>query len=94
MFKVSAIALSESGTFFSIKTAATLLAAMCLYGITSVAWVWVLQKTELGRVYPLMALAFVLVPLGSHVVFGERFHTQYFIGVAFIVVGIIVVAKP
>ena len=93
LFKVSATALSESGTFFAIKPAAILFAAMCLYGVTSVAWVWVLQKVELGRVYPLMALAFVLVPIGSHLVFGERFQPQYFIGVAMIMVGIFVTVK-
>lgn len=93
LFKVSATALSESGTFFSIKPVAILFAAMCLYGVTSVAWVWVLQKVELGRVYPLMALAFVLVPLGSHLVFGERFQPQYFLGVALIMVGIFITVK-
>lgn len=93
LFKISATALTESGSFFAPKTAITLLAAMCLYGVTSVAWVWVLQKVELGRVYPLMALAFVMVPIGSHLVFGEKFAPQYFIGVALIVLGIIVAAK-
>lgn len=93
LFKVSATALSESGTFFAIKPAAILFAAMCLYGVTSVAWVWILQKVELGRIYPLMALAFVLVPLGSHLVFGERFQPQYFVGVAMIMVGIFITVK-
>ena len=93
LFKISATALSQSGSFFVIKTAAPLLAAMCLYGITSVAWIWVLQKVELGRVYPLMALAFVLVPLGSHLAFGERFQPQYFIGVVMIMAGIIIAVK-
>jgi len=93
LFKVSANALSESGTFFSIKPAAILFAAMCLYGITSIAWVWVLQKVELGKVYPLMAMAFVLVPFGCHLVFGERYQPQYFIGVAAIMIGIIISAR-
>ena len=93
LFKVSATALSESGTFFAIKPAAILFATMCLYGVTSVVWVWILQKVELGRVYPLMALAFVLVPIGSHFVFGERFQPQYFVGVAIIMVGIFITVK-
>ncbi len=50
-------------------------------------------KNELGRVYPLMALAFVLVPIGSHFVFGERFQPQYFVGVAIIMVGIFITVK-
>lgn len=93
LFKVSAMSLSETGSFFAPKTAVTLFSAMVLYAITSIAWVWVLQKVELGRVYPLMALAFVLVPLGSHFIFGERFQPQYFAGVALIMIGIVIAVK-
>lgn len=93
LFKASATALSESGTFFAIKPLVILFSAMCLYGIASVAWVWILQKVELGRIYPIMALAFVLVPLGSYFVFGERFQIQYFIGVAMIMVGIFIAVR-
>ena len=93
LFKVSANSLAQTGSFFAPKTAATLFAAMTLYAITSIAWVWLLQKVELGRVYPLMALAFVLVPLGSYFIFGERFQPQYFVGVALIVTGIIVAVR-
>jgi len=49
LFKVSTTALSKSGTFFAVKPAAIIFAAMCLYGVTSVAWIWVLQKVELGE---------------------------------------------
>jgi len=93
LFKISATALAESGSFFAIKPAAIFFAAMCLYGITSVAWVWVLQKAEIGRVYPLMALAFILVPLGSYLVLGERFQPQYLVGVAMIIAGVVIVLK-
>jgi drug/metabolite transporter (DMT)-like permease len=70
-----------------------LASSFALYGIMTIAWIWVLQKAELGKVYPLMALAFVIVPLGSHLVFGERFQTQYFVGVALIMAGIIVTVR-
>ena len=93
LFKISAIALKESGTFFAIKPAAIFLAAICLYGITSVLWVWMLQKVELGRIYPFAALAFIFVPLGSHFFLAERFQLQYFIGIAMIIVGIIIAIK-
>lgn len=93
LFKVSATSLTQTGSFFAFKTASTLIAAMALYAITSVAWVWVLQKEELGRAYPLMALAFVFVPLGSHLAFGERFQSQYFVGVALIMIGIVLAVR-
>ena len=62
LFKASAVAQVASGSLFAAKAVAPFFAAICLYGITSVAWVWALQKIELGRRYPLMALAFVFVP--------------------------------
>jgi drug/metabolite transporter (DMT)-like permease len=93
LFKVCATSLAETGSFLALKTASIFLVAMSLYATTTLVWIWVLQKVDLGRVYPLMALAFVLVPLGSYLVFGERFQTHYFIGVALIMVGIVVATR-
>lgn len=93
LFKVSATSLTQTGSFFAPKTAAILFSALALYGTTTIAWVWVLQKVELGKVYPLMALAFILVPLGSHFIFGERFQLQYFMGVTLIMIGIILAVR-
>lgn len=93
LFKLSAISLNQTGSYFAPKTAAMLILALSLYGISTLAWIWVLQKLELGRVYPLMALAFVLVPIGSHYILGERFHEQYFVGIAIIMVGIIITVR-
>lgn len=93
LFKLSATSLQKSGNFFDPTTLLTLFSAFALYGITTIAWVWVLQKIELGKVYPLMALAFILVPIGSHLFFGERFQPQYFLGVAIIITGIVFAVK-
>jgi len=90
LFKYSASALKNDELTHAV---AFLLSAMCIYGITSVAWVFILQKNELGRVYPIMALAFILVPIGSHIAFGEKFQPQYFIGVALIMAGIIIAIR-
>lgn len=93
LFKISAAAWARTGSLFAFETAKTLVVALALYALTTVAWVWVLQKADLGRVYPFMALAFVLVPCASHFVLGERFPPQYFAGVALIVIGIVVAVR-
>lgn len=93
LFKLSAASLKQTGSFFDPKTLAILFTAFALYGLTTIAWVWVLQKIDLGRVYPLMAMAFVLVPIGSYLFLGEKFQAQYFFGVALIVIGIIVAVR-
>lgn len=91
LFKISAISLVQTGSFFALKTASWLVVALSLYTFVTIVWVWLLQRVELGRVYPFMALAFILLPLGSYFVFGERFQPQYFLGVGLIMVGIFVV---
>lgn len=93
LFKLSAISLERTGTFFDVKTILILGSAFALYGLTTIAWVWVLQKIELGKAYPLMALAFVLVPIGSHFILGERFQMQYVFGVILIAFGIMLAVK-
>lgn len=89
LFKVSANLFSASGSLLSLKPMSALFSAIALYGVTSLAWVWVLQRTQLGKVYPLMALAFVFVPLASYFIFGERFNIIYCAGVLMIILGVI-----
>lgn len=93
LFKLSAVSLHKTGSILDPSTMTLLLSSFALYGVMTIAWIWVLQKAELGKVYPLMALAFVIVPIGSHLVFGERFQTQYFAGIALIMAGIIVATR-
>jgi drug/metabolite transporter (DMT)-like permease len=93
LFKLSASALQSSGSFFEPNTAIILLSAFALYGVTTIGWVWVLQKIDLGRAYPLLALTFVLVPLGSYILLGERFQPAYFLGVALIITGILITVQ-
>ncbi len=93
LFKLTADSIQKTGNYLDVRGLTFLFMALVLYGVTTLGWVWVLQKIELGKVYPLMALAFVLVPLGSHLLFGERFQLHYFIGVAFIMAGIVITVK-
>ncbi|HCR3444599.1 EamA family transporter [Escherichia coli] len=93
LFKMTSSILQKTGSFFSIETLAYLLSALALYGITTIAWIWVLQKIDLGKAYPLMALAFILVPIGSFIFFNEKFAPQYFVGILFIMIGIILAVR-
>ena len=93
LFKLSAASLRKTGSFFDPSTLMLLFSSFALYGLMTIAWIWVLQKADLGKIYPLMALAFVIVPIGSHLVFGERFQPSYFVGVGLIMVGIIVAVR-
>lgn len=89
MFKVSANAAAGAGVL-SPKAIYFLIAALFVYAVTTLAWVWVLRRAELGKIYPIMALAFVFVPVASYLFLGEKFSQKYFIGILLIIAGVIV----
>lgn len=90
LFKLSATGFQKAGTLYDPASLGILTGALVLYGLTTIGWVWILQRAELGRVYPLMALAFVIVPVLSYIFLHESFNRQYALGVLLIISGILV----
>lgn len=93
LFKITSGILAQTGSIFAAKTLTMLFCAFGLYGITTIAWIWVLQKIELSKAYPLMALAFIIVPIGSYIFLNEKITYQYFIGVGLIMFGIFITLR-
>ncbi len=57
-----------------------------------VCWMLAIERIEVGYAYPFMALSFVLVPLGSRVLFGEPLPVIQLFGLGLIIVGVTVSA--
>lgn len=91
MFKLTANAINDAGSIFSLVPLAWFSATIFLYGITSVGWVLILRYADLGKIYPMMALAFIIVPLASHILFGEQFPRGFYLGTALLIVGLLVI---
>jgi len=70
-----------------------LLAALVLYGITTLGWVWVLRHVPLHLAYPFMGLAFVFVPLLGWAFLGEPLRAPTLAGGALIMAGIGIAAR-
>ena len=58
--------------------------------LASVTWMLAMTRLQLSHAYPLTALTFVLVVLGSSIIFTEPLTTPKVVGLALIVVGIVV----
>ena len=93
LFKFTADSQSMSGSYLHPRTLLWLLTALLLYGITTFGWIWTLQQGPLSRLYPWMALAFVIVPLLSSVLLGEKLQSTYWLGVAMIVAGVSIAVR-
>jgi drug/metabolite transporter (DMT)-like permease len=93
LFKRVGIEIERLGAgWFEPRVIALAAAAFALYAAATLLWIHLLRYVELSRAYPFMALSFVLVPLFSMLVFGERLGGAYLAGVALIVAGVAVIA--
>ncbi|QXL84442.1 hypothetical protein [Comamonas sp. NLF-1-9] len=92
LFKKAALSLADTNELMNWISNSWLLAAIILYGVTTVVWIWVLRQAPLHLAYPFMALAFILVPLLAKLLLNEPIHAQTFVGGTLILVGITITA--
>ena len=64
------------------------LSATALYVGATLLWILALREIPLSKAYPFMALAFVLVPAGAVVFYGETLGLRYFVGLGLVLLGI------
>ncbi len=62
--------------------------ALVLYGAATLLWIFILQQVPLSLAYPFVALGFVIVPMGSWILFKEPLSLYYIMGVFLIIAGL------
>lgn len=70
-----------------------LIFAVALYGGTILVWIYVLNKLPLSIAYPVTGLAYIIVPVLSYYVLGEKLSPMLLVGSFFILIGITLVAR-
>ena len=70
-----------------------MLAALVLYGVATVLWVYLLHGLPLSRAYPFIGLVFAFVPLLSWIVFRDALDMRYAFGLALMLAGLYLVAS-
>jgi drug/metabolite transporter (DMT)-like permease len=72
---------------------AILTLALALYAAATLVWVEVLRHAPLSRIYPIMALSFVLTPLGAMLILKEPIASTYWAGVGLILAGLVLISR-
>ena len=67
---------------------------MVLMILSLVSWLYVLRQLPLSVAFPLSNVVHVLVPLSCWIFLGESISTRRWCGIALVLIGLIVVAKP
>lgn len=92
LFKGAAEALATAGTALDARVIALTLVALAIYGAATVLWMFLLRDAALSRLYPYMALSFVLVAAAGRLIFAEPLVPTHLVGLGLIVGGIALIA--
>ncbi len=93
LFKKAAMAMPDASSIQGWILNPWLISAFALYGITTLAWVWVLRNVSLQLAYPFMGLAFLIVPCLEWLFLGNPIKLPTIIGGACILMGISIAAR-
>jgi drug/metabolite transporter (DMT)-like permease len=83
----------SSESLRDIVTTPAVWAGLLLFGLSAVVWLAVLSRTSLSFAYPFASLTYVLILLADRFVLDQEVPALRYAGVAFIVVGIVLVAQ-
>ena len=88
LFKKAAGSITDAGAWQHWVFNGWLIAALVLYGLTTLLWVWVLRHAPLHLAYPFMGLAFLIVPTLAWLFLGEPMHWRTLTGGVLIMAGV------
>lgn len=71
----------------------TLYAALTIYGLSTVLWIWILTRVPLMQAYPWVAIVIAIVPVLGHYVFGERVTPSFWAGIALMLLGLLLTQR-
>jgi multidrug transporter EmrE-like cation transporter len=64
---------------------------LTLYGGATLLWIWILSRVPLSQAYPWVAAGTAIVPFLGWYLYGERLSPVFWVGVALIMAGIVVI---
>jgi multidrug transporter EmrE-like cation transporter len=83
----------DAGSLKAIASTPAVWLGLVLFGVSAVVWLLVLSRASLSFAYPFAALTYILIVLFDLLVLNETIPPLRWAGVAFISIGIILVAQ-
>ena len=93
---LGAMALQSTALFAQVGQALLqppILAGLGCYAVSVVLWIVALSRVDVSVAYPMLSLGYVLNAVAARWLFGETLAVQQMIGIAFILVGVTLVAR-
>jgi len=83
----------NGGSLRAVGTTPMVWLGLVLFGLSAAVWLMVLSRTSLSFAYPFAAITYILIVLFDRFVLDETVPPLRWAGVAFIAVGIVLVAR-
>jgi drug/metabolite transporter (DMT)-like permease len=93
MFKYVGLMLADGHPVVSFKVLGVAVLSFAISGCGSLVYIGLLRTMSLSAAYPFMALSFAMVPALSVLLYGDRLNGTYFIGLGFIIAGIVIITR-
>lgn len=75
----------------SVFTSPTILTAFVFFAVSALLWIAALRETPLTVAYPMVALSYIIIFVGSYFLFAEPITLTKLLGAVLVVAGIIVI---
>jgi multidrug transporter EmrE-like cation transporter len=76
-----------------LATSPHIAAGLACYAVSVVVWILALSRVPVSIAYPMLSVGYVVNALAAWYLFGESLSMQKLVGIAFIVIGVFLVAR-
>jgi len=80
-------------SIFSILKNMPVMCGIISYGVSFLLWIKVLSKVELSYAYPMVSIGYIITMIFSYFLFKENISFIRLLGVFFIIIGVILIAR-
>lgn len=70
-----------------------IMGGMACYAVSLVVWIMALSRVPVSIAYPMLSIGYVVNAFIAHYWFGEALAMQKVLGIGFIIIGVVLVAK-
>jgi drug/metabolite transporter (DMT)-like permease len=97
LFKYASLRLPSFGELGLLKTVLVMLTTPAILGgfacffISALLWIFALRQVPLSVAYPMVAISYIVIFIGSAVLFDESITVRHWSGAALIVAGIVLI---
>ena len=79
---------------WKVATQPYIVGGLSCYVVSVAIWILALSRVEVSIAYPMLSIGYVVSAIAAYFLFGETLGSMRWLGIGFIVVGVILISRP